>query len=948
MGSVNKSGGADLKLIPKYLGNLHLGVCVGPVRGVSKIVFGDRLIWAGYIPQSMTFNINDENLFGGLEREGGILGSITVLLGHDTQILPLALAKIIDPSVTKYGDYPCHRGVCSVFFGPLVKPQYSGALIADLTREDIFELRYGTAFYWRSNTRVLPPIKVEVIKYPSENEANGIIPRTNDNALSTDYRGDSNPAFIVRDLMIQRNFGAGIAQPHFNEASFREAAATLATEGLGMTYPILQNTEIDNLINDILKHIDAMCYEDSRTGQMHMRLLRNEPLIRAEAIKKENIAGPHNSEVTAFKIQNEELINQLDITYTRDVLFKDERVQIGKDKHDLPIYRYVKKTDTNRNDSVTVQDIAGMTSDSGVIAESRSYLGIRSPRMAQKVAERDLIAAAYPLAYMEIDLFNDFAHLSPGDILAVNSPEDTPDEPDRLFIMRVMNITESLDGGKYLKANLAEDVYSRSEPPVYAVPVGEEDVDNTPPTNDYDVLPITLPYILEVRAGIYEEGFVHFGMLVSTDQAGVNDFLLTAEGVSLLDNPIADDNLGNGRIVARGALIHPLPAMSNNVVDAAEPASISTIPRYYEVIDNPGTDEAVTRLVDILAVSNPGEVTADSIIMIFNEHGLIDEMVGIKEIDDENNTITLWRGLFDTIPRNWNAGTEFVVLPESALFFDRTLRLGGGEKAERISYKIYPTNAGGILTEEDAEIARQLRKNPPDGVPAQDPYVLSDRPHRPYPPANIMLGGRVTQYPAYNNNGIQTKKLLVEPTNHTTETNADGTPLVIPRAQFDGYLRDPAAQEPLLITWDNRNRVTETAVAHRWQQGNVMPEKDQRTQIELWRFDESATPPVDVFVKAYHAAPQRKPGTPVGNPFDPMFYPRYFEIPLADMLDSDGNVYEEMLIRTCSVLIDPESVPNTSTGLQSVLFTSLYSHDIRVTLDNVTGWGAYWNQPWGV
>ncbi len=901
MSDSGKSGGDDVKLIPKYYLDLHLGVCLGPVQSIRRIIIGDRLLWgddAGENPitQSRIWNIDDPDLFGGLEREGGVRGSIAFLLGHDSQVIPYSIAKIINPDLMSISEpYPNYRGIATLFFSRRVKPEYNGMLIADVQDKlDLYDSSERESFYWRANSRVLPPIKVEVEHFAAPNELHGKIARYPQDDRSKDtLPWDDNPAFIIRRLMIDRNFGAGVAQPHFNEESFRIAAAILHTEGLGITYPIYQSAEIDKIINDVLRHIDAFAFEDGRTGQMSIRLLR-EP-TDAE-LKKYPEATPANSQVTAFKIQGEELINQLDVTHTREIKFEDVKEPLAKDPvTDEPRFRFVRKArqETNRDDSVTVQDTAAMTADAGVIAESRTYTGIYNPATAQRIAERDLIAAAYPLAYIEMDLFNDFVGLSPGDILRVSSPEDSP----HLLNMRVMNITESLDGGKMLRVNLAEDAYSRSKPPEYPTPTGELERNNVVPTNDYQVRAITLPYIMASRAGVYEEDFVHFAALVSTPQIGVTQFLLEADGKSILGNDIID-NLGVGKVVGRGTLPVTLPA-----------AVVSNPARFYETIETDENEQVTESITDFFDMDNADAVEVNDIMMIIltdaegkairgADGNYVDELVGIKNLwllDADKNPVTdadgkrtpdvvLIRGMFDTIPRDWPRGHEFFVLPQSAFFFDRTRRTQG----EELSYRIYPIGTGGILPDDLAYAAQEAR---PD-------FVLTDRPHNPYRPANVKVGG----------------------------------------VAFGSFERPPRDTAGISISWANRNRITENDEADYWNDANRPPEPLQRTLIELF---------VDDVRHHYHIVEP----APSGHVDD---YPQQYTMPIRHFREGNtdsGDDLQYVSVCVSSVLLNPdfkESLPENEQTNPRWHYKSISNHVIQVRLNDITGYGAYINQQFGL
>ncbi len=76
----------------RYRMGLHLVLCQGPVDAVQEIQMGDRTAWgdADRAPLSSghglsSLSINKPTLFGGDEREGGVVGTIDVLPGGPSQ-----------------------------------------------------------------------------------------------------------------------------------------------------------------------------------------------------------------------------------------------------------------------------------------------------------------------------------------------------------------------------------------------------------------------------------------------------------------------------------------------------------------------------------------------------------------------------------------------------------------------------------------------------------------------------------------------------------------------------------------------------------------------------------------------------------------------------------------------------------------------------------------------
>lgn len=98
----------------KYFMGLHMGLCRGPVDALRQIRVGDKVAWVGNAKENQTVSINQPNLFGGEEQEGGIEGSLQIMLGSKDQPLNTSLASMLGGLVSAF------RGVTTTFFDGLV------------------------------------------------------------------------------------------------------------------------------------------------------------------------------------------------------------------------------------------------------------------------------------------------------------------------------------------------------------------------------------------------------------------------------------------------------------------------------------------------------------------------------------------------------------------------------------------------------------------------------------------------------------------------------------------------------------------------------------------------------------------------------------------------------------------------------------------------------------
>ncbi|MBB2778323.1 UNVERIFIED_ORG: lysophospholipase L1-like esterase [Comamonas terrigena] len=94
----------------KYFMGLHMGLCRGPVDAIRRIVVGDKIAWTGEITSNQSVAINRPGLFGGDDQEGGIDGTLQVMMGAPDQPRNNSLAAMLGGLVSAF------RGVVTAFF----------------------------------------------------------------------------------------------------------------------------------------------------------------------------------------------------------------------------------------------------------------------------------------------------------------------------------------------------------------------------------------------------------------------------------------------------------------------------------------------------------------------------------------------------------------------------------------------------------------------------------------------------------------------------------------------------------------------------------------------------------------------------------------------------------------------------------------------------------------
>lgn len=190
---------------------------------------------------------------------------------------------------------------------------------------------------------------------------------------------DINPAHIIRECLTNAVWGIGVAESNIDDSSFKQAADTLYDEQMGMSIKWTDSTSINEFVDNIKEHINAQLYLDRVTNKWKLYLIRydynvsdlislNEGNIRNLDFERRTLA---------------ECVNAVTVTY-----WDRERA---------------------KESTVTVQDIARIAQQGGVISQSIDYKGFTNSDLASRVALRDLKTLSSTLASVSFDVDESFS-----------------------------------------------------------------------------------------------------------------------------------------------------------------------------------------------------------------------------------------------------------------------------------------------------------------------------------------------------------------------------------------------------------------------------------------------------------------------------------------------------------------------------------------------------------
>ena len=395
------SGGSKKQTVGyKYYAGMHMVLCHGPIDNISQIVVDEKELWAGSTGSGQ-LTIDEKELFGGESREGGISGTLDVLMGEDTQTQN-------DYLVSKLGSLvPSFRGVVSVVLrqfylsmNPYIKP-WSFRIQRIHTRD-------GGLPQWEDGYS-----QIDVTVYDEDG--------------SESTAAAMNPAHIIRECLTNELWGMGYNEDDIDDTAFLSSAITFYDEGMGMSLLWDTQTSIEEFIKIVLQHVDASIYVDRKTGKFTLKPIRG---------------GYDESELLVLDESNVDKVEDF------------KRPVFGELANSITV-NYWDYTDDSTG-SITVQDIALQQEQGGENATTVTYEGFIDPATASKAAQRDLTTLSTPLISCTIYATKVARDLNIGDVFIWS----WPDYQIASVVMRVTGIAYGNGQTRRVRIQCVQDVFS--------------------------------------------------------------------------------------------------------------------------------------------------------------------------------------------------------------------------------------------------------------------------------------------------------------------------------------------------------------------------------------------------------------------------------------------------------------------------------------------------------
>ena len=625
----------------RYRMGLHLVLCQGPVDAVQEIQMGERTAWGdasrAQLPNGhglSSIGINQPYLFGGDEREGGVVGTIDVLAGGPTQARNDYLMARLGSAI------PAFRGVLSLVARKILFAANNPYIKPWAVRVRRFTAGwYGSPWMtWNAEVRVW------------------------DDDTGQEVSVGMNPAHILVECLTNPHWGMGYPQDAIG-SSFWNAAWALEDEGFGLNLIWTRQQPIENFIGQVIDHIGGILYTDPEQGTFELKLLRDDYWIDSlPQLGPDEIVRLERFE----RAQWGELPNELTVVYTD--------WQTGSDA------------------TVTVENLAAIQLQGGVINQRRNYPGVNYGPLAARLALRDLRALGSPLARMSLTVARDTLERPPlpGDVFLLNWPRLGIDQ----MVVRVTGIDTGSLGALEWRIEAMEDVFGLDSAVLAPPPpiIEEPSLEPLPPAM---VLAVEIPYWELARSLSRAE----LGYLTDSDAAV--GALAAAGGAGQLNWQLATGASSGDLASVTSEDYAPLLTL-----DAALPAT-----------------EADALAVPVTAISQPERLAVGDYAYLVDGAGEIIEAVAVLAFNAASATIDLARGALDTTPQAHASGTRLIGVGQW-LASEGTER-APGESVFVVAIPRTSTDQG------NAELASNGQ-----------PMVLTGRQALPYPPGRIRLNSQ--------------------------------------------------------------------------------------------------------------------------------------------------------------------------------------------------------------
>lgn len=345
-----------IKVGYRYFLGLDLALAMGPEVRLREIIMDDEILWSGStnLTAPTTITINKPSFFGGTKEGGGWVSTGTFYPGS----FNLAQQGKDPYLVSRLGanNVPAYSGVSHIVFN-----------------------------------------KAEIGESASLRKVSFILERYT-NALSLPNNGrigeDMNPAEAMYQVMTDDWSGLGINPLNIDVPSLFAIGQQLFNENNGCSVVVTAERGGERVLNEILRQIDGVAYQDPVSGKIVFKLIRNDyDPDDLPTFDENDIVAVRSFSRTSW----DEVFAQVKIAFP----------QRGKDSEAVAI----------------AQDAAVISMIGRLRSTGLTFPFVYNPALANSLAARELSQLSVPLFRFTLEMNRNAYFLKPGDPIRINWPE---------------------------------------------------------------------------------------------------------------------------------------------------------------------------------------------------------------------------------------------------------------------------------------------------------------------------------------------------------------------------------------------------------------------------------------------------------------------------------------------------------------------------------------------
>lgn len=414
-------------------------------------------------------------------------------------------------------------------------------------------------------------------------------------AAKAEISGSANPVHVIYETLTNTDWGMGYPTTAIDDASFKAAADQCYSESLGVSMIMSNQDSIEKFIYDCLGHLNGMLYAKPTDGKFAIKLLRDDYTVSSlSSYNESNVVSLESFERPSYA----EMVNEVVVVY--------------------------RPQGTTEDDSVTVQDLASIQSQGGIVSQTVQYPGIDNATNAARVAMRDLRQKSTPLSRIRIHVNRNAWNVTLGSVFKFSWAEHGLVD----VVYRALSInTGTLQEG-VIAIDAVEDVfglplttYMGNQPSAWVDPI-------VSPTA-FSTVRIEEANYFDLATRMSESDLAIVPSSAAYLVAAVGQPSSYCNGAELWSGAGSSSTDYNYASIGHAA---PFGTLSANITELQASIVLSTMSSNFEF---------TTQLVGKYAYID-------------------DEIVRIDAIDLASKTITVGRGCLDTVAVKHNIGSIFI------------------------------------------------------------------------------------------------------------------------------------------------------------------------------------------------------------------------------------------------------------------------------------------------